>query len=98
MTYSEIFNYLEQRGFTMDFEEDVTVPLDPLDEPYHTGWQNVIVHWKDVEFGTLYFHNAMLYTAKDHYWVSQFQYGWNTDPTTFKEFVEFFIKTCEESK
>lgn len=96
MNYTEMFKLLESRGFTMDFEEDRTVPLDPLDEPHSTGWSNVIVSWKNVKFGTMYFHNAMFYTAKDHVWVTQFQYDWTTDPDHFKEFVETFIKSCDE--
>lgn len=88
MTYTEMFNYLEKRGFTMDF--------DPDDDT--SGFSNVIVSWKDTKFGTLFFHTAMLYTTKDHEWVTQFSYDWTTNPKAFEEFVETFIKSCEEQK
>ncbi|MBR4407888.1 MAG: hypothetical protein IKT27_06200 [Clostridia bacterium] len=88
MTYSEMFDYLQGRGFTMDF--------DPTGDK--VGFSTVRVYWKDISFGEMYFRNAMLYTAKDHQWVSQFEYGWNTNPAYFKEFVEAFIQSCEEPK
>lgn len=86
MTYTEMFDCLKARGFTLDF--------DPTADP--VGFSNVRVYWKDISFGAMYFHNAMFYTEKDHTWVSQFSYGWTTNPNDFKEFMEAFIKSCEE--
>ena len=85
MTYTEMFDCLKAWGFTLDFNPTV----DPV------GF-SIRVYWKGISFGTMRFHNAMFYTEKDNTWVSQFNYGWTTNPNDFKEFMESFIKSCEE--